>query len=1067
MIKKVLLLAVLALGMQMTFAQRTMALKPVEGTAIKSVRKKVDRSNLVKNISCIDTVRYPLLKEQVLTDSAEGQFYTFSVWEFDSEAFSQAFTFSGTGLTITGVEFFGANFIDAVNGLGTASITVRARIIAVNGSNNPTTTVLATGTTTVTSTTEDYYYVNFVTPAVPTGNYAVVIDVISLDGILDLFVTDAYSGQEQDENLSRFTSLYYPNSGGSWVNIPTLTADFDPVTNPIGTPIFYAPFDFEPLVAPIVSYSITSSATVSPDPVCLGTAQTFTGTATPTNILSNRMYNYQKFEQHFFGGADSTFVWDTSDPAPLFWSSSTTYTYPTAGNYSPTFYVLGGFWNSCLDSATDPIVVAAPSTAPTSISGTLSLCGNGSTTLTALGGTTASGGTYQWGTGSTPGSNVIPGETGATYTTPVLTTTTSYWVRRVDVAPCNNPTNAATATVTVTPIPNITLSSNAPNSCDGTTVTLTAAGGTSYSWTTGATSSSEQVNPTVQTTYTVTGTTSGCTNTASITIGAFTSSNASFTYPSNTICSSAGSQTPSVVTGGGTFSGTGGIVVSSTTGVIDVAASPIGTFIIYHDFGGNCPSQATQTVTITDAPDATFTYTSTSYCTSATDPVPNFITGASAGLFSSTPSGLSLNTGTGILDLSASTSGLYTVTNDINIPGCAPASASVIVEIFASPSVTILPVTPLCSNSNSVNLTATPVGGTFSGTGVSSNVFNPTVSGAGNWTVTYTYTNANNCTGTNTTSITVNAVPSPIFASLPTQVCASGNAVTLNATPTGGTFSGTGVSGSSFNPAQATTGVNVISYSVTQNGCTGTNTASITVVANPTVSIVPVNQLCSNDGPVTLSATPTGGNFTGNGVSGDQFTPSQAGNTIITYVFTDGNGCSGGSSITVTVAEAPVVTLGALNAICLQNGSVTLTGGLPNGGDYSGPGISNNTFDPTVTGVGSFNVDYTYTNASGCTDVATSSITVNDCAGIEEENSYNLIISPNPAEQSFVISMDDLNAMNVSYALYSEDGKQVVNPTAISSAETTVNTISYANGIYFIHLMIEDKTIVKKIVIRN
>ena len=1066
MIKKLLLLAVLALGMQMTFAQRNMALKPVEGTAIKNVRKKVDRSSLVKNISCIDTVRYPLLKEQLLTTALDPQFYTFSVWAADIEAFSQAFTFSGTGLTITGVEFFGANFIDALNGLGTASITVRARIMAVNGTNNPTATVLASGTTTITSTTADYYYVNFGTPAIPTGNYAVVIDVTSGNGILDLYVTDAYSGQPQDENLSRFNSLYYPNSGGTWVSIPVLTSG-DPTNFPSDGVAPDPAYDFEPIVAPIVSYSITSSATVSPDPVCLGTAQTFTGTATPTNILSNRMYNYQKFEQYFFGGADSTYVWDTADPAPLFWSSNMTYTYPTAGNYSPTFYVLGGFWNSCLDSATDPIVVAAPSTAPTSISGTLSLCGNGSTTLTALGGTTASGGTYQWGTGSTPGSNVIPGETGETYTTPVLTTTTSYWVRRIDVAPCNNPTNAATATVTVTPVPNITVSSNVPNSCDGATVSLTAAGGTSYSWTTGATSSSEQVNPTVQTTYTVTGTTSGCTNTASITIGAFTSSNASFTYPTNTICSSAGSQTPSVVTVGGTFSSTGGLVVSSTTGVIDVAASPIGTYIVYYDFGGNCPSQATQSVTITDAPVATFSYTSPSYCTSATDPIPNFISGASAGVFSSTPSGLSLNTGSGILDLSASTAGVYTVTNDINIPGCAPASASVIIEIFASPSVTIVPVTPLCSNSNSVNLTATPIGGTFSGTGVSSNVFNPTVSGAGNWIVTYTYTNADNCTGTNTTSITVNAVPSPVFASLPSQVCASSSAVALNATPTGGTFSGTGVSGSSFNPAQATTGVNVISYSVTQNGCTGTNTASITVVANPTVSITPMNQLCSNDGPVTLSATPTGGTFTGNGVSGGQFTPSQAGNTIITYVFTDGNGCSGGSSITVTVAEAPVVTLGALNAICLQNGSVTLTGGLPNGGDYSGPGISNNTFDPTVTGVGSFNVDYTYTNASGCTDAASSSITVNDCAGIEEDNSYNLIISPNPAEQSFVISMDDLYAMNVSYALFSEDGKQVVNPTAISTAETTVNTMYYANGIYFIHLMIEDKTIVRKIVIRN
>jgi len=357
--------SIMSLSVQLAFGQRpTTALHSTEGTKVKAIRSAADRENRVKNLSCIDTVRYPLLKENLLTDSTSGQFYTFSIWNADTEAFSQTFTYSGTGLSISGVEFFGANFIDAVNALGTASITVRARIMNVNGSNNPTGGALATGTVTVTSTTPGFYYVNFAAPYAPTGNYAVVIDVTSASGILDLYTNDAFSGQVQDENLSRFKSNYYPNSVGAWVSIPTLTTG-DATNFPSNGVAPDPAYDFEPIVAPIVSYNITTTAAVTADPVCLGTSQTFTGTAGPSNILSNRMYNYNVFAQYFLGAvSDSTYLWDTGDPSPYIWSTNTTsYTYPVSGAYTPAFVVLGGFWNSCLDYATDPVVVTQPSTA--------------------------------------------------------------------------------------------------------------------------------------------------------------------------------------------------------------------------------------------------------------------------------------------------------------------------------------------------------------------------------------------------------------------------------------------------------------------------------------------------------------------------------------------------------------------------------------------------------------------------------------------------------------------------------------------------------------------------------
>ena len=120
------------------------------------------------------------------------------------------------------------------------------------------------------------------------------------------------------------------------------------------------------------------------------------------------------------------------------------------------------------------------STAPTGISGTTSLCtGTGGTTLTATGGYEAPGATYQWGTGSTVGNNIIGGQTNSSYYINP-TTTTTYWVRRVDGSPCNLTTGGAVQTITVaSPSTNPTgITSTATNICSGTNITLTANGGT-------------------------------------------------------------------------------------------------------------------------------------------------------------------------------------------------------------------------------------------------------------------------------------------------------------------------------------------------------------------------------------------------------------------------------------------------------------------------------------------------------------------------------------------------------------------------------------------------------------
>jgi hypothetical protein len=61
--------------------------------------------------------------------------------------------------------------------------------------------------------------------------------------------------------------------------------------------------------------------------------------------------------------------------------------------------------------------------------------------------------------------------------------------------------------------------------------------------------------------------------------------------------------------------------------------------------------------------------------------------------------------------------------------------------------------TSVCVDDGNVALTGTPVGGTWSGTGVVGNNFSPSTAGAGTWMLYYTYTST--CTSTDSVAITV------------------------------------------------------------------------------------------------------------------------------------------------------------------------------------------------------------------------------------------------------------------------------------------------------------------------
>ena len=308
------------------------------------------------------------------------------------------------------------------------------------------------------------------------------------------------------------------------------------------------------------------------------------------------------------------------------------------------------------------------------------------------------------------------------------------------------------------------------------------------------------------------------------------------------------------------------------------------------------------------------------------------------------------------------------------------------ITINALPTVTLSNLTPVCINAAEFSLTqGSPTGGVYSGKGVSSNKFNPSTAGAGSWPITYTFTNSNGCIDSASKSITVNSLPNVSLTDFGTK-CINDPEITLTqGTPAGGTYTGNGVNNNKFNPSVAGVGATQITYTYTDNnGCANTAVKSITVNDKPNVTLNNFSNKCIYDAEFVLNqGTPSGGVYSGNGVNSNKFNPSAAGvgNTQITYTYTDNNGCSNSVTKSITVNDMPNVTLSDLGGKCINDPAFTLTQGNPPGGTYTGQGVSNNKFNPSSAGLGTFQITYTYTdNNTGCTKSITKSIVVSNQA---------------------------------------------------------------------------------------
>ena len=236
--------------------------------------------------------------------------------------------------------------------------------------------------------------------------------------------------------------------------------------------------------------------------------------------------------------------------------------------------------------------------------------------------------------------------------------------------------------------------------------------------------------------------------------------------------------------------------------------------------------------------------------------------------------------------------------------------------------------------------------------GQTGTTYTPSVSSVGTMYYRAVVTGACFAVNSNSATVTVKTPASVLATSV--NACVGGT-IQLNATatPVGGTFSWDGISSFSATTQNTTrsnvttdmSGIYTITYTA-PNSCICNNNTSVTVMADPTVTITGTNTVCTG-GATTLTATVSGGSgtpsyqwqqniagtWTNVGTNSIAYaTPILTTTTDYRVVITQSdNGCDVTSSAyTITVMPDPSVSFTGSNTVC-TGGTTTLTANITDG----------------------------------------------------------------------------------------------------------------------------------------
>lgn len=594
-----------------------------------------------------------------------------------------------------------------------------------------------------------------------------------------------------------------------------------------------------------------------------------------------------------------TYAWNNG-AAAIAGASNNTYVATVSGLYALTVTDANG---CTATSAAIPVTVKALPVVTATSNGATTFCAGGSVTLTATGGTT-----YIWSNGATAPSITV-------------STTGNYSVTGTNIAGCTATSNAIA--VVVNALPTASISTSGSTACLGTTVTLTATGGSTYAWSNNSTTAT--INVTAANTYTVIVTSAaGCSSTASETV-IFNANPAVVINANGPSVFCVGSSLTLTATGGTNYVWSNGDQGASTT------VNQSGNYYVLVTNAAGCSTQSSVvSVTVNNNPVVAAITGANAVCEGGTILLTSATQG---GIWSAANNFIANIDGSGhVTGLNA---GSTTVTYSVTINGCT-ASTSAQVSVLNNP------VTPTITASGTTNLCP---GGTvvlFASNAANYQWSNgPTTpfivaNQSGSYTVSVTGTNG--CSATSLPIVvfigdnTAPVISAPLNITTTPNLGCEAIGVALG-TPI--TSDNCGVA-SVINDAPSIfpIGPTVVTWTVTDNaGNSSTATQVVTVIDNsaPTVQApadvtVVSNVYCEAIG-VNLGNLIATDNCTENlTITNNAPTVYPLGNTTVTWTVVDGAGnvTTVDQLVTVNDESAPLVLLANTSVILDANGNATI-----------------------------------------------------------------------------------------------------------------------------------------------
>lgn len=365
-----------------------------------------------------------------------------------------------------------------------------------------------------------------------------------------------------------------------------------------------------------------------------------------------------------------------------------------------------------------------------------------------------------------------------------------------------------------------------------------------------------------------------------------------------------------------------GLSMDALTGTVDYPSFWTGVSVITASAEGCLgPSTASHTAVSYGSPVATFSYPGTPYCKNDPNPIPTYPDGGQAGIFTSSEGLVFMDNSTGEIDMGQSEPGTYTVTNTLDAgDACGEVTASAEIKIYSLPSV-------YAGADRSV-----PEGTSVTVSDASVYGFAPFIC---SWSPAGIFVDA---TVINPTTVELYETVICTLSVTDDHGCFSSSQMII--TVTGGILELDPVAeplsicqgGTSHLFAGAQGGSGTYSYTWTSEPAGFTSS-----LANPVVD------------PLTT--------------------------TTYTVMVNDGS-ATAQESITVVVHPLPEMLCPDDIEVPDTDPAFQLSGASPEGGTFSGPGVSGGMFNPSTAGIGEHTITYSFLSEFGCSGSCSFAITV-------------------------------------------------------------------------------------------